>query len=83
MTVSLNTFAHIAIICVFVGIFSWNLLNYQEGLEGEDDDDEDEDDDDEDDEDAGKDKKKLSKKEKIAKRKREAKKAQDDVVDRT
>jgi hypothetical protein len=33
MAVSLNTFAHLAIICVFVGIFSWNLLDYREGLD--------------------------------------------------
>lgn len=33
MATSLNTFAHLAIIFVFVGIFSWNLLDYREGLE--------------------------------------------------
>lgn len=35
MAVSLNTFAHLAIIFVFVGIFSWNLLDYREGLDGD------------------------------------------------
>jgi hypothetical protein len=35
MAISLNTFGHLAIIFVFVGIFSWNLLDYREGLDGD------------------------------------------------
>lgn len=90
MAVSLNTFTHLAIICVFVGIFSWNLIDYREGLTDEgDDEDEDEGDDDEAE---VKPKKKLSKKElarkkkadikKVAKERKDAQKAQADLEDR-
>lgn len=91
MTVSLNTFAHVSIICVFIGIFSWNLLDYREGLTDDGDDEDDGEDAGEDDgEDAGKDagkpKKKLSKKQKAAAKKKAAKDAQNamgEVEDRT
>ncbi len=62
MAVSLNTFAHLAIIFLFIGIFSWNLLDYREGL-NEDENEEDENEEDENEDEANP-KKKLSEEEK-------------------
>lgn len=92
MAVSLNTFTHLAIICVFVGIFSWNLIDYREGLTDEGDDEDEDADEGDDDEAEVKPKKKLSKKElarkkkadikKVAKERKDAQKAQADLEDR-
>lgn len=88
MALTLNTFAHVVIIGIFVGIFAWNLLNYREGLTDEDTTDEDtivEDTTGEDttgEDTTDKPKRKLTKKEEIAEKKKAAKERKKAAKDR-